>query len=87
LDKNSQTPSLAKTINLSSGLKSSSRISGSAVTPTLEATSSPKDLVIASPGISYSLSHTLSGPIGFFSGSLNESILPPYFKILAASSD
>lgn len=59
---------------------------GSAVTPTLEATSSPNDLVMANPGISSFLSHTLSGPIGFLSGSLNESILPPYFMILAASS-
>ena len=59
---------------------------GSAVTPTLEATSSPKDLVIANPGISSFLSHTRNGPIGLFSGSLNESILPPYLLILAASS-
>lgn len=59
---------------------------GSAVTPTLDATSSPKDLVIASPGISSFFNQTLKGPIGFLSGSLKESILPPYFMILAASS-
>ena len=59
---------------------------GSAVTPTLDATSSPNDLVIARPGISSVLSQTLSGPIGLLSGSLNESILPPNLWILAASS-
>jgi hypothetical protein len=41
---------------------------------------------MASPGISSFLSHTLKGPIGFLSGSRKESILPPYFIILAASS-
>lgn len=40
---------------------------GSAITPTLDATSSPKDLVIARPGISSFLSHTLNGPTGFLS--------------------
>ena len=40
---------------------------GSQVTPTLEATSSPKDLVIASPGMSSFFNHTLNGPIGFLS--------------------
>jgi len=59
---------------------------GSALTPTREAHSSPKDLVIASPGISSFFSQTLNGPIGFLSWSLKESILPPLFMILAASS-
>jgi len=59
---------------------------GSAMTPTLEATSSPNDLVIASPGISSCFNQTLNGPIGFLSGSLNESILPPALMTLSASS-
>lgn len=41
---------------------------------------------MARPGISSFLSQTLNGPIGLLSGSLNESILPPYLLILAASS-
>ena len=67
-------------------IKKKENLPGSAVTPTLEATSSPNDLVIARPGISCSLSQTLNGPIGFLSGSLNESILPPFWIILLASS-
>lgn len=59
---------------------------GSAMTPTLPATSSPKDLVIARPGISSFFSQTLKGPMGFLCGSLNESILPPLLIILSASS-
>jgi len=41
---------------------------------------------MARPGMSSFFSQTRSGPIGFFSGSRNESILPPYLRILAASS-
>jgi hypothetical protein len=59
---------------------------GSAITPTLEATSSPNDLDIASPGMSSFFSHTLSGPTGFFSESLNESMRPLHLIILSASS-
>ena len=66
--------------------KKSIDLPGSAVTPTLDATSSPNDLVMARPGMSSFFNHTLRGPIGFLSWSLKESILPPYLMILAASS-
>lgn len=56
------------------------------MTPTLAATSSPKERLIANPGISSFLSQTLNGPIGFLSGSLKESILPFALRILSASS-
>jgi hypothetical protein len=36
---------------------------GSAITPTLAATLSPKDLLIANPGTSSSFNQTLDGPI------------------------
>ena len=61
-------------------------IPGSAITPTLLATSSPKDLVMARPGMSSCFNQTLRGPIGFLSGSLKESILPPLLMIRSASS-
>ena len=93
---NSQTPSLANTINLSSLQRSSSRISnqsqtntnlpGSHITPTRAATSSPNDLVIASPGISSFFNQTLNGPIALLFWSLKLSTLPPDWFIRAASS-
>jgi len=59
---------------------------GSAMTPTREATSSPKLLVIAKPGMSSLFSQTRNGPIGFLSGSLKLSMRPLQFMILVASS-
>jgi hypothetical protein len=59
---------------------------GSAMTPTREATSSPNDLDMARPGMSSCFSHTLKGPTGFLSASLNESIRPLHLIILSASS-
>jgi len=59
---------------------------GSAITPTLAATLSPKDLLIANPGTSSSFNQTLDGPINWSSSSLNGSILPPLFFILSDSS-
>lgn len=56
------------------------------MTPTLDATSSPKDLVMASPGMSSSFSQTRSGPTGFFSESRNESIRPLFLSTRSASS-
>ena len=56
------------------------------MTPTREATSSPKDRVIASPGISSLFSQTRRGPIGFLSGSRKESMRPPLVIIRVASS-
>ncbi len=49
-DRNSQTPSDAMTMNLSSGSSSKSSTSGSGLTPTEAATKSPNDLAIAKPG-------------------------------------
>ena len=63
-DRNSQTPSLAIIINLSSGYKSKLRTSGSGLTPTDAATKSPRDLDIAKPGMFSFLSQTLYGPSG-----------------------
>lgn len=59
---------------------------GSAITPTLAATLSPKDRLIANPGTSSSFNQTLAGPINWSSSSLNGSILPPLLLILSASS-
>ena len=58
---------------------------GSDVTPTSEATTSAKDLVIANPGIISSFSQTREGPIKFPFSSLKGPTLPPLFKILFAS--
>lgn len=44
-------PSVAMTKNLQSESMVNSKISGSQVTPTIEAIPSPKDLDIANPGI------------------------------------
>lgn len=79
-------PSLARTINLSQGVNSNSVNSGIAVTPTLAAIISPKDLVIAKPGISSFLSQTLKGPRAFPCGSRYESIRPPAFMMTSASN-
>lgn len=52
---------------------------GSAITPTDEATLSPKDLDIAKPGTWFSFNHTRGGPINSpVSSSLNGSIRPPF---------
>ena len=48
---------------LSSGVKVNSLISGMALTPTLHAMASPKERLIASPGMSSFLSQTRIGPI------------------------
>ena len=50
-DKNSHTPSLAITMNLSDSLRFISRTSGSAMHPTYAAQWSPKDLDMAKPGM------------------------------------
>lgn len=71
LSINSQTPSEARTRNLSSDVNFHSDISGSERTPTDAAIWSPKDLVIARPGMSSDFSHTLGGPINSSSSSNN----------------
>ena len=63
IEINSQIPSLAKIINLSSYKNEYSVISGSEITPTLCAIPSPKLLLIANPGTSSSFNQTLFGPI------------------------
>lgn len=59
---------------------------GSGLTPTLDATKSPIDLLIANPGTFSFLSQTLAGPIGSPLGSLNGSTLPLHCKIRSCSS-
>ena len=86
LSINSQMPSDAITMNLSSLFSSSSKNSGSGMTPTELATQSPIDRLIASPGMFSSFSHTHAGPIGWPSGSLKGSTLPFDIRILSNSS-
>ena len=62
LSRNSHTPSEANTMNLSSSVILNISISGSQITPAELAMLSPNDLLIASPGMSSSLSQTLYGP-------------------------
>ena len=85
-DMNSQTPSEAITINLSCSSSSISQISGSQITPTGLTISSPKDQLIARPGISISHSQTQYGPsyCPVF-GSIIAYTHPPAFNILAFS--
>ena len=59
---------------------------GSEIQPTDAATWSPKLLLMASPGMSSSLSHTLAGPINSPFSSLNGSTRPLRFMILILSS-
>jgi hypothetical protein len=61
-ERNSQTPSLAITTNLSFSVSVISVTSGSGITPTEWATLSPIDLDIAKPGMSSYLTHTHLGP-------------------------
>jgi len=84
--RNSHTPSLAITTTLSSFVNVYSDISGSALQPTLCATESPNERVIARPGTSSTLSQTLNGPKGLPLWSLYESILPLFLIIRSASS-
>lgn len=63
-DRNSKRPSVPNKKILSSSKTSKVLISGTLVTPTDFATSSPIDLVIASPGTVWLL-QTLKGPFGF----------------------
>ena len=62
------------------------KLPGSAITPTLAATLSPNDLLIANPGTSSSFNQTLEGPMNSLSSSLKGSILPPLRFILTDSS-
>lgn len=83
---NSQIPSEAIIINLSSEFKWISKNSGSGETPTLWATESPIDQLIANPGMFSVQSQTRWGPIGKPLGSQNGSTLPPDFLIQNSSS-
>jgi len=83
---NSQIPSEAMIMNLSSVLRWISKNSGSGETPTDYATESPIDLLIAKPGMFSVQSQTRCGPIGRPLGSQNGSTLPPDFQIQNSSS-
>ena len=86
LSINSQIPSLAITMNLSSLFSSSSKNSGSGITPTELAIRSPMERLMASPGMFSSFSQTRAGPIGWPSGSRKGSTRPFDIKILSNSS-
>ncbi|CAD8123773.1 unnamed protein product [Paramecium sonneborni] len=75
-ERNSNNPSdpISRTLSMISNVKLNT-----------SATSSPIDLVIANPG-TLALFHTLNGPQGRPLEFLYESILPPQFIILQASS-
>ena len=91
MSKNSQTPSLQITINLSFSFKTVWSISGIDITPNFiiywknlpafAAIVSPKLRLIANPGNYSFFNHTLYGPI-YPSEYLNYSTLPPDYKIL-----
>lgn len=83
---NSQIPSEAMMINLSSIFILISKNSGSGETPTDWATESPIDQLMARPGMFSVLSQTRWGPIGKPFGSQKGSTLPPDFLILNSSS-
>lgn len=75
--RNSKTPSLPRTKNLSSCFISHCTISGSQITPIDLARKSPNDLDMARPGASYDCSQTLVGPTGLSCWSFRQCIRPP----------
>lgn len=86
LSMNSQTPSDARTRNLSHSFSVSSKNSGSGITPTVAATKSPTDLLIARPGTFWVFNQTLAGPTGSPFSSLKGSTLPLVLRIRSSSS-